>query len=204
MAEEMAGGPKKVRHPFFVFRPASETKDSLEGITMKRFLSVLAVISLLAAAAGCSAPAANVAVPAATAAAVEPAAPAPTQKPTPEPTPEPTIDPAVAAETYKDSCVKLDYNSYARNPDKYGEKNVVFTATAVQVLEDGNYVEMRMAVNDDYDKMLYVIGMTEEDRILEDDTVTVYGVTKGLFTYTSTMGAQITIPKVLALYFEIH
>ncbi len=171
---------------------------------MKRFLSVLAVISLLAAAAGCSAPAANVAVPAATAAAVEPAAPAPTQKPTPEPTPEPTIDPAVAAETYKDSCVKLDYNSYARNPDKSGEKNVVFTATAVQVLEDGNYVEMRMAVNDDYDKMLYVIGMTEEDRILEDDTVTVYGVTKGLFTYTSTMGAQITIPKVLALYFEIH
>jgi len=60
-----------------------------------------------------------------------------------------------------------------------------------------------MALNDDYDKMLYVIGVTEGGRILEDDTVTVYGVTQGLYTYTSTMGAQITIPEVLAMYFEI-
>ena len=173
---------------------------------MKKIATLLIVLALLGTAAGCSAPAANVTAP--TAAAAEPTAtpeptPDPTPDPTPEPTPEPTIDPAVAAETYKDSCVRLDYNSYARNPDKFGEKDVVFTATAVQVLEDGDYVEMRMAVNDDYDKMLYVIGVTEGGRILEDDTVTVYGVTKGLYTYTSTMGAQITIPEVVAMYFEI-
>ena len=34
-------------------------------------------------------------------------------------------------------------------------------------------------------------------RVLDDDWITIYGVSKGLYTYQSTMGGKITIPLVL-------
>lgn len=34
-------------------------------------------------------------------------------------------------------------------------------------------------------------------RILEDDTITIYGVSVGEYTYQSVMGASITVPGVL-------
>lgn len=33
-------------------------------------------------------------------------------------------------------------------------------------------------------------------RILEDDIITIFGVSSGLITYTSTLGGNITIPAV--------
>lgn len=166
---------------------------------MKKLVSIGSTVLLLSVLAGCSAPAISIETQAPVAVATPMLTPEPTPLPTPEPTPEPTINPA----TYKKSCVKLDYNTYARNPDKYGEKNVYFTGTVVQVIEDGSYIEMRVAVNDDYDKMIYVSYLLTGDRILEDDTVTIYGTTKGLITYESTMGGNITIPFIVAMYITI-
>ena len=37
-----------------------------------------------------------------------------------------------------------------------------------------------------------------ESRILEDDRVTVYGASTGLYTYESVSGASITLPQFLA------
>ena len=33
-------------------------------------------------------------------------------------------------------------------------------------------------------------------RVLEDDIITIYGVSQGLYTYESTMGQKITIPLI--------
>ena len=43
-----------------------------------------------------------------------------------------------------------------------------------------------------------------EDRILEDDIITIYGKLGGLETYTSILGADITLPQVFAEYIEIE
>ena len=37
-----------------------------------------------------------------------------------------------------------------------------------------------------------------EARILEDDRVTVYGTSRGLYTYETVMGAEVTIPFIWA------
>lgn len=59
--------------------------------------------------------------------------------------------------------------------------------------------QIRLAVNGDYDKVILLTYSKNSvnTRILEDDIITVYGLSTGLKTYTSTIGKEITIPSVL-------
>jgi len=61
-------------------------------------------------------------------------------------------------------------------------------------------VALRVASKGRYDDVVYVIYYrgSGEARILEDDKVTVYGTSKGLYTYETVMGAEVTIPMILA------
>ena len=59
-------------------------------------------------------------------------------------------------------------------------------------------MQIRLAVDDDYDTIL--LGEYDAkivpSRVLEDDHITIYGVSVGVITYQSTMGGNITIPGV--------
>ena len=57
---------------------------------------------------------------------------------------------------------------------------------------------MRVAVNDDYDTVVYLVYSPSivDSRILEDDYVTFYGEAKGLYSYESTGSGTITIPMM--------
>ena len=37
-----------------------------------------------------------------------------------------------------------------------------------------------------------------EARVLEDDRITIYGTSRGLYTYETVMGAEMTIPLIMA------
>ena len=54
------------------------------------------------------------------------------------------------------------------------------------------------------DNVIYVIqsGANSSNRILEDDYVTVKGVSSGLYTYTTVLGSSLTIPSIVADYIE--
>ena len=107
---------------------------------------------------------------------------------------------------YKSKCKSYTYNEIARDPDDYEGKKAKFSGEVLQVLEssDSAQVDMRVAVDGDYDQVLYVVYYMPEgsSRILEDDHITVYGALGGVYTYTSTMNAQITIPILYAMYVE--
>ena len=74
-----------------------------------------------------------------------------------------------------------------------------FYGKVIQVIEDDGSVQIRLAVNDDYDHVVF--GQYDSDivssRVLEDDKITIYGVSAGTISYQSTMGGQITIPGIL-------
>ena len=57
---------------------------------------------------------------------------------------------------------------------------------------------IRLAVDKDYDKMILCSYNSSivSSRVLEDDVITIYGTSAGLFTYESTMGGNITVPLV--------
>ncbi|MFD1433107.1 hypothetical protein [Lacticaseibacillus yichunensis] len=92
----------------------------------------------------------------------------------------------------------ITYDQLARTPDSYMGKKVKFYGEVVQIMEDGDSVQARLAVNGDYDNMLLCdwTSSTVSSRILENDQITIFGVSAGLITYESTMGGDITIPSV--------
>lgn len=92
----------------------------------------------------------------------------------------------------------ITYSQLARTPDDYLAKKVKFSGKVVQVMEDGDSVGIRLAVDGDYNNI--ILGTFDSsiisERILEDDYITVYGLSAGIYTYESTMGASISVPSM--------
>ncbi|MEM1504790.1 toxin regulator [Domibacillus sp. 8LH] len=92
----------------------------------------------------------------------------------------------------------ITYDQLARTPDDYIGEKVKFYGKVVQVMEGDGEVQVRIAVNEDYDTILFGAydSYITNSRILEDDLITVMGTSNGLLTYESTMGGDITIPSI--------
>ena len=91
---------------------------------------------------------------------------------------------------------KSNFESFARDESTYLNQPITFTAKVIQVVE-GSTVMYRLAVDSSYDHVfLGTIKSADIDlRILEDDVITVEGISTGLYSYSSTMGGKITIPS---------
>jgi hypothetical protein len=93
----------------------------------------------------------------------------------------------------------ITYNQLARTPDDYIGEKVKFRGKVVQVIEGDGTTQIRFAVGENYDTILFgefdssIVG----SRVLEDDVITIMGVSSGLLTYESTMGGDISIPGML-------
>lgn len=111
---------------------------------------------------------------------------------------------------FKEECKKYSFEQLARNPDKMKGKNVKITGEVIQVMEGmyTNSLRLNMTKNeyDWYEDTIYVTYVPEDgaDKILEDDIITIWGTTAGEYSYTSVMGATITLPYVSAEYLELR
>lgn len=117
------------------------------------------------------------------------------------PEPEPVFNPA-------DYATDITYEDLARYPDEHRLKAVALTGEVAQVMKtDDGLTQCRIAVNGDYDKMIFVefeAKATEgKGRILENDTIKVYGKSMGLIQYKSVIGQNIEIPALLGKAFEL-
>ncbi|MFC4301979.1 toxin regulator [Cohnella boryungensis] len=92
----------------------------------------------------------------------------------------------------------ITFKQLARTPDDYEGKKVKFSGKVLQVVEGDSEVNLRVAVNSNYNNVIYVYypSSLTKVRVLEDDNVNLYGVSEGLYTYKSTMGGNITIPLI--------
>lgn len=110
----------------------------------------------------------------------------------------------LADEEKKGFQTGITYDDLARRPsDNVGEK-IQFSGEVVQVMEDETDVQIRFAVNGDYDNMMYCLYSKDlvDSRILEGDNITIYGLSSDLITYDSTMGGSITIPSMVVMGIE--
>ena len=96
--------------------------------------------------------------------------------------------------------IDLNYSEYARNPDTHEGESIEFSGKVIQVIENSNSSQYRVAIGGDSDCVFFVEYARPEgsSRILKDDQVTVRGKSVGTVTYESTMGGQITIPACIA------
>ena len=116
---------------------------------------------------------------------------------------------SLSKKKYKESCKSYSYKKIARSPKKYKGKLGKFSGKVIQVMEstlfDYTSYTLRVAVNGDYDSVLLVTyyASPDEDHILEDDYVTLYGEIQGTKSYETVMGNEITIPYVDAEIIDI-
>lgn len=97
------------------------------------------------------------------------------------------------------------YADYARNPSAHTNEKIRFNGKVVQVIEGSYSSQYRIAVDRNSDHIMYVtfVSSTNDVRVLENDSVTVFATFSGLLTYESTTGASITIPSCRANRIEI-
>ena len=110
---------------------------------------------------------------------------------------------------FKEQCQNISYDDLARNPDNYESTKVKFTGKVVQVIGgDDSIGALRVNVTKrkyGYDDTVYVMYVPDpSNRVLEDDIISFYGTSTGLYSYTTVLGAQLTIPSVLAVYIDIN
>lgn len=93
----------------------------------------------------------------------------------------------------------ISYKDLARNPKDYIAKKVKFKGKVVQVMEGDGEVQIRLAVGGDYNNIIYCVydSSIVTSRVLEDDYITVMGLSSDLITYSSTIGGEITIPSMV-------
>ena len=135
----------------------------------------------------------------------EPAPPAGEQ--TDSPSEEPVsiyqflIDGALRADNFDDS---ITYDDLSRSPDEMEGTYVQLAGKIVQIMEGDGFTAYRFAVDNDYDKMIYVESYPEypTGTLIEDDYATLSGVAYGVYSYESVLGSTITLPAVLAAKFE--
>lgn len=116
-----------------------------------------------------------------------------TSKPTSKPTAKLTTKPP---EKLYDASIT--YDNLARNPDKYKFQGVVFTGEVIQVIESNEDTQFRIAIDGNYDKVMYCIYMPEEgeQRILEKDVIRFNGIFTGIIDYKTVLGAKISVPSI--------
>ncbi len=92
---------------------------------------------------------------------------------------------------------KNNYEDYARNEKLHENEKITLTGKVLQTIEGTVNDSIRLAVDSDNNKVIYLLVPVGSSsiRILEDDTLTVKGTYAGLYTYSSTRGGEITIPS---------
>ncbi len=100
----------------------------------------------------------------------------------------------------------VTYDDAARNPQSYKGKKICFSGKIVQVVENDTDVVFRIDTGNDEVFWCEYKKPKEYSRFLEGDVVRIYGISSGLHTYTSILGAEITIPscKVKLIEFACH
>lgn len=100
-------------------------------------------------------------------------------------------------------AVDIEYDPLYRNIETHVGKIVHLKGKVVQVqIRGGDRYNLRLAMDGDYDQMVYITY--SGDRVLDEDTVEVWGRVKGLYSYKTILGATVTLPEIHELFAEVN
>ena len=103
--------------------------------------------------------------------------------------------PKVTVDNDKANYSGVDYNSWNHDEIAVDTKVRVY-GKVLQAMENGKAYTLRVAINDDYDKIILVSIPSEYNNrvIAEDDHITLYGLVKGRQSYETVFKATKTLP----------
>ena len=94
----------------------------------------------------------------------------------------------------------VTYDNLMRTPDDYFGEIVQYSGTVLQTITVDGTVQQRVALSDDYDKIVLIEYNEElpETRLLDNDYITFTGLAFGTITYETVLGSTLEIPLILA------
>lgn len=105
----------------------------------------------------------------------------------------------------KNNYIEYSYEELSRNPESFKGKKVKVTGKVVQVTENGLMVNI---TNNGYfyQDRVYIVYKRKigEDKILEKDVITIYGIGNGDYDYTTVMLTDENVPSIKAEYIELN
>ena len=92
----------------------------------------------------------------------------------------------------------VTYDNLMRTPDDYFGEIVQYSGTVLQTITGDGIVQQRVALYDDYDKIVLIEYAEElpEVRLLDDDYITFTGMSFGTLTYETVLGSKLEIPSI--------
>ena len=111
--------------------------------------------------------------------------------------------PKVTVDNDKANYSGVDYNRWNHDEIAVDTKVRVY-GKVLQAMENGKAYTLRVAINDDYDKIILVSIPSEYNNrvIAEDDHITLYGLVKGRQSYETVFKATKTLPLMVAYMYE--
>ena len=111
--------------------------------------------------------------------------------------------PKMTVDNDKANYGEVDYNKWNHDEIAVDTKVRVY-GKVLQAMEDGKAYTLRVAINDDYDKIILVSIPSEYNNrvIAEDDHITLYGLVKGRQSYETVFKSTKTLPLMVAYMYE--
>ncbi len=115
------------------------------------------------------------------------------------------LDQVVAKDKDYTRLTKTNFDDFARHEKLHENEKLSFTGKVMQVMEGTWTNSIRLAVDSDMDKIIYLTVDPDliSIRVLDDDVLTVRGTYAGLYTYSSVRGGDITIPSATVESVEV-
>lgn len=121
----------------------------------------------------------------------------------PAATPAPT--PAMTVAQLQAAAVTVPYDDLARSTEQHTGKYLDMGGKVVQVIEDANGAGLRVLVDGDIDKAVYVqYPSYDKQRVLVNDMVQMVARVDGRMTYKTVLGSEVTVPALTALWVKVE
>ena len=111
---------------------------------------------------------------------------------------------------FKASCANLIHANIMRNPENYDGQRVRVVGSVFQIIEQTNthvvlLLETRGGdiVHVRYNQSSALHRQERGGRIIEGDTLSIYGISRGLHSYRTILGSTRTVPHVVAWFIVI-
>lgn len=98
----------------------------------------------------------------------------------------------------ENSYKTYSYEDLIRKPKDYKGKKIAVTGTVVSVQEEHDKMMIQVATDDDYSHIFMIAAYSDDsdERVWENDDITVYGIYRGVLQFTSTIGTQASFPSI--------
>jgi hypothetical protein len=112
-----------------------------------------------------------------------------------------SVEPAINVEEFKAKARQIPYDELARYTENYVGEPVTYRGKVVQIIEgSGQNMDLRVEVTEGeyglWDDLVWL--NYEGPRLLEDDIIQFWGIVDGRTSYTTVLGANVTVPEITA------